>query len=128
MPNVLLSVPNDDPRDEVVPPVDVSAGLNKPAVYTRCGRAVRRLAEFGTANLRVVFLPGIKSFLLCYPTLQHARTHAHKHMDECTCSLKNIYLTQYVGNMKLALRRVGYVYLIHQSGNIQMYNALATEI
>ena len=30
----------------------------------------------GIANLRVVFLPGIKSFLLCYQTLQmlHIRT------------------------------------------------------
>ena len=45
-------LPPDDPGDEVVPPdvlgdavelpVDVPAGLNKWAVYTRCSRAIRR--------------------------------------------------------------------------------------
>ena len=35
-------VPPDDPGDAVELPVDVPAGLNKSAVYTRCGRAVRR--------------------------------------------------------------------------------------
>ena len=58
VPNVLLPVPNNEPDDtdilfedpgEVLPPndpgdavdlpVDVSAELNKSAVYTRCGRA-----------------------------------------------------------------------------------------
>ena len=39
-------VPSDDPGDAVVPPVDVPAGLSKPAVYTRCGRAVRRPVTF----------------------------------------------------------------------------------
>jgi len=46
-------LPPDDPSNEVVPPNgpgdvvvlpvdDVPAGLSKSAVYTRCGRAVRR--------------------------------------------------------------------------------------
>ena len=49
-------LPPDDPGDEVLPPdnpgdavelpVDVPAGLSKPAVYTRCGRAVRRPVKF----------------------------------------------------------------------------------
>ena len=36
----------DDPGDAVELPVDVPAGLNKSAVYTRCGRAVRRPVTF----------------------------------------------------------------------------------
>ena len=40
-------VPPDDPGDTVELPVDVPAGLNKSAVYTRCGRAVRRPVKFG---------------------------------------------------------------------------------
>ena len=39
-------VPPDDPGDVVVLPVDVPDGLNKSAVYTRCGRAVRRPVKF----------------------------------------------------------------------------------
>ena len=39
-------VPPDDPGDGVKLPVDVPAGLNKSAVYTRYGRAIRRLIQF----------------------------------------------------------------------------------
>ena len=39
-------VPPDDPGDAVVLPVDVPAGLNKSAMYTRCGRAVHRPVKF----------------------------------------------------------------------------------
>ena len=49
-------LPPDDPGDEVLPPddpgnavelpVNVPAGMNKSAVYTRCGRAVRRPVKF----------------------------------------------------------------------------------
>ena len=65
VPNVLPSVPNDepddvdipvedpgevvppdDPGDTVVSPMDVPAEPNKPAVYTRSGRAVRRPVKF----------------------------------------------------------------------------------
>ncbi|KAK2184994.1 hypothetical protein NP493_248g02008 [Ridgeia piscesae] len=35
-------LPPEGPGDEVELPVDVPTGLNKSAVYTRCGRAVRR--------------------------------------------------------------------------------------
>ena len=36
----------DDPDDAVELPVDVPAGLNRSAVYTRFGRAVRRPVKF----------------------------------------------------------------------------------
>ena len=39
-------LPPDDPGVAVVLPVDVPAGLNKSAVYTRCGRAVRQPIKF----------------------------------------------------------------------------------
>ena len=38
--------PSDDSGEEVVPHVDVPTGPNKPAVYTRCGRVVRRPVKF----------------------------------------------------------------------------------
>ena len=39
-------IPTDDPGNAVGPPVDVPAGPDKSAVYTRCGRAVRRRVKF----------------------------------------------------------------------------------
>ena len=39
-------LPPEGPGDEVELPVDVPTGLNKSAVYTRCGRAVRRPVKF----------------------------------------------------------------------------------
>ena len=39
-------LPPYDPGDAVELPVDVPAGLNKSAVYTRCGRAVLRPVQF----------------------------------------------------------------------------------
>ena len=39
-------LPPDDPGDTVELPVDIPAGLNKSAVYIRCGRAVRRRVKF----------------------------------------------------------------------------------
>ena len=60
VPNLLPPVPNnvpddtdiqakdppDNPGDAVELPVDVPAGLSKSAVYTRCGRTVRRPVKF----------------------------------------------------------------------------------
>ena len=44
--DIQVKDPPDNPGDAVELPVDVPAGLNKSAVYTRCGRAVRRPVNF----------------------------------------------------------------------------------